>query len=342
MAAPGDITADLDRNAVPVSDAATLPHGVALLCVAAREPAWANLTLQLDAVGCHEPRFRWVSTAVDMLAALRDESFDCLVIADDSTATFAETKNRIVFNGFEMLRAIRIGGHDDPAVLVTRTMTEAHWTLAVDLDCAILTSDHGWESRALVPILRKELQQTEMKRDNYRLSLDRHRRLLREQDETEHLLNQQRQILQELHDLVDTPTAAVDAPSVETVPQESADTTSQFLAAHDVCRFYDELLRTYVMMGSGRLGEEIPRFAELLATANVSPREALSMHLKRVEALVRGLGSRSSRHVMSRADLLALELVMHLGECYCNSSSDGGPAELRDAQTAIEYGNAAA
>lgn len=319
MAAPGDITAELDRNTPVVSDIAALPHGVALLCVSPREPAWANLTLQLDAVGCHEPRFRWVSTAVDMLAALRDETFDCLVIADESTANPTETNNRIAFNGFEMLRAIRVGGHDDPAVIVTRRMTESHWTTAVDLDCAVLTSDHGWESRALVAILRKELQRSDLKRDNYRLSLDRHRRLLRERDETEHLLNQQRQILQELHELVDPPT---DFAETKTDAPEPTPAAIQILESEEVCRFYDELLRTYVMMGSGRLGEEIPRFSELLATAGVSPREALSMHLRRVESLVRGLGSRSSRHVMSRADLLALELVMHLGECYRNGKPD--------------------
>jgi hypothetical protein len=28
------------------------------------------------------------------------------------------------------------------------------------------------------------------------------------------------------------------------------------------------------------------------------------------------LGNRSTRHIMARADLLALELMIHLGECY--------------------------
>ncbi len=84
----------------------------------------------------------------------------------------------------------------------------------------------------------------------------------------------------------------------------------------DAQAYYQELLRTYVIMGSGGLGAEIAKLAELLAVAGLSPRQALELHLERVEELVRGLGSRSTRHVMARADLLALELMIHLGECY--------------------------
>jgi hypothetical protein len=69
-------------------------------------------------------------------------------------------------------------------------------------------------------------------------------------------------------------------------------------------------------MGSGSLGSEIAQLASVLAEVGLSPRDTLSLHLEQVEHLVSGLGNRSSRHVMSRADLLALELVIHIGECY--------------------------
>ena len=80
--------------------------------------------------------------------------------------------------------------------------------------------------------------------------------------------------------------------------------------------YYQELLRTYVIMGSGNLAVEIDKLAGLLAQAGLTPRAVLDLHLERVERLVRGLGNRSTRHVMARADLLALELLVHLGECY--------------------------
>src|SRR5207253_8544828 len=80
--------------------------------------------------------------------------------------------------------------------------------------------------------------------------------------------------------------------------------------------YYQELLRTYVIMGSGNLAAEIVKLAELLSQAGLSPRDVLELHLVRVERLVHGLGNRSTRHVMARADLLALELMLHLGESY--------------------------
>jgi hypothetical protein len=40
------------------------------------------------------------------------------------------------------------------------------------------------------------------------------------------------------------------------------------------------------------------------------------LHLKVLEELIHGLGSRSARHVMSRADLLVLEVMVHLAEGY--------------------------
>ena len=56
--------------------------------------------------------------------------------------------------------------------------------------------------------------------------------------------------------------------------------------------------------------------AELLCGADLTARETMQLHLQVVEELVRGLGARSTRHVMTRADLLALEVMMHLAEVY--------------------------
>jgi hypothetical protein len=42
----------------------------------------------------------------------------------------------------------------------------------------------------------------------------------------------------------------------------------------------------------------------------------MQLHLHVLEELVLGLGARSTRHVMTRADLLALEIMIHLAENY--------------------------
>jgi hypothetical protein len=58
------------------------------------------------------------------------------------------------------------------------------------------------------------------------------------------------------------------------------------------------------------------RLTELLASVDVTAREAMCIHLRVLEEIIQGLGNRSARHVMARADLLILELLIHLAEEY--------------------------
>lgn len=279
-----------------------------LLCIAAREPAWTNLTLQLDAAGCHEPGFRWVATAAEALAALRNESYNCVLIAVD-----AEPPGLLI-------EAIRAGGHSEPIVLLTTHSDDRLVIEACRTDCEVLAAARPWESRALLPVIRRAIARAELQRANHRLSIAHRRRLIHERDEAERLLRQQREIIEELNSLMRSDSTVGEAE--EGAPESPAEGTADASAeGHsrlpgEFHAFYQELLRTYVIMGSGSLGAEIGRVAEVLALAEFAPREALELHVARVEALVRGLGNRSTRHVMARADLLALELVIHLGECY--------------------------
>jgi hypothetical protein len=70
------------------------------------------------------------------------------------------------------------------------------------------------------------------------------------------------------------------------------------------------------MMGAGNLAGEMSSLADLLAGSAITAQQVLELHLEAVETLVDGLGRRSSRHVLSRADLLVLEVLMHLSEAY--------------------------
>jgi hypothetical protein len=71
-----------------------------------------------------------------------------------------------------------------------------------------------------------------------------------------------------------------------------------------------------VIMGSGNLAAELQRLAEMLVAAGLTAQHTLQLHLEVVEELVHGLGARSTRHVMTRADLLILEVMMDLAEGY--------------------------
>jgi DNA-binding NarL/FixJ family response regulator len=288
------------------ADIGELPTRLRLLCVGSVEPSWVSLTLQLDALGCVEPNFKWVSTANEALALLRDESFDCLLVRmNPGTPGPAD-------DPLTLARAIRAGGCADPIVIVTVTTDDETWAEALRLNVDLLVSAKGWESSALVPAIQRAVERGRMLHEIDRLTSADRRRLVRERDEAEYLLTQQRQILVALEHL------AGDAPSDDATAQraESRVAAERFKLPPEFDEYYQELLRTYVIMGSGNLVAEIVKLADLLSLAGLSPREVLDLHLARVEKLVRGLGNRSTRHVMTRADLLALELMIHLGECY--------------------------
>ena len=99
----------------------------------------------------------------------------------------------------------------------------------------------------------------------------------------------------------------------------------QFLPA-ELINHYRELLRTYVIMGSGNLTNELRCLAELLIAGGVTARQTFQVHLHVLEELVHGLGSRSTRHVMNRADLLVLELLLHVADGYHQPLLRNAPA----------------
>ena len=274
-----------------------LPTRLRLLCVAPSEPSWVGLTLQLDAEGVFEPQFRWVSTPNEALTLLRDDPFDAVLIAADA---FAEAAS--------LVQAIRASGCEDPLVLLAPRISDADWLDLSREECELLQSARLWDSPALASVLKRAIFRSERTRQSRRLEIAQTKRMARERDEAEQLLNQQRRIIDDLDATNVTRQAMLDcfgrvAPCRTALPPQ-------------INSYYQELLRTYVIMGSGNLGGEIAKLADLLAVAGCGPREALSLHLERVESLVGGLGNRSTRHILARADLLALELMIHLGESY--------------------------
>jgi DNA-binding NarL/FixJ family response regulator len=286
-----------------------LPTRLRLLCVGNVEPSWVSLTLQLDALGCVEPNFKWVSTANEALSLLRDESFDCLLVRINPV------RQGLADDPLSLARGIRAGGCSDPIVIVTVAIDDATWTEALRLNVDLLVSAKGWESSALIQSIQRAVERGRMLHEIDRLSAADRRRLVRERDEAEDLLSQQRRILTALDQ------SAGHAERGSGIEIETASTADGAATVHlrlppEFDEYYQELLRTYVIMGSGNLAAEIGKLAELLAQAAFTPRDVLDLHLERVERLVRGLGNRSTRHVMARADLLALELMVHLGECY--------------------------
>jgi hypothetical protein len=311
-------TQNTDWLAAPPSGG--LPPEFRLLCVGPTEPDWIGLTLQLDAVGCIDPRFRWASSASEAMTLLRNENFDCIVI--ECWPTNLDT---VGWDASDLVHAIRASGCGDPIVLLTRLPDDGLTVEACNSHCEILVSTSLWSSRALVNVIQQSIRLMETSRQNHHHVVANHRRLVRERDEADHLLRQQRDIIRELEAITQgtTDSAHDEATNPTFIHDDSRPSrkTRSLQIPEKIKTYYHELLRTYVIMGSGSLGGEISQLASVLAEVGLSPRDTLSLHLEQVEHLVSGLGNRSSRHVMSRADLLALELVIHIGECYQQAAS---------------------
>lgn len=280
-----------------------------VLCVRPTEPSWVHLTQSIHAAGLSPPRCVWVSSYRDAVSRLREEPFDCILVDVPATGSFVRDDN----GPFGLIRALRTGGCEEPIVMVGRLFADAEWTAASEADCDVFVSARGWDSPVLGSIIKRALLRGELVRENARLSAAHNRRLVRDRDESEQLLAHQRQLIAELEAL---PSGAAErgresstSPD-EAVPDAAASRREN--QNHGFIDRYSGLLRSYVLMGSGSLASDIAEMADCFVAASLPPPEALQIHLMCVEKLVKGLGNRSARHVVSRADLLAIELMTHL------------------------------
>jgi hypothetical protein len=164
-------------------------------------------------------------------------------------------------------------------------------------------------------------------RENRRLLQADRQRLHQEHLEADRLLAQQRALISDLESLTFEKELESDPGSrAHTLPAtlgeaSSPPTAKQNALTHlrlpaKLVAHYRELLRAYVIMGSGNLNADMQELSELLVSTGITPQQTMLLHLQVLEELVRGLGSRSARHVMTRADLLVLEIMIHLAEGY--------------------------
>lgn len=260
-----------------------------LLLISADEPDWTALAARLDHAGCTQPQLTWSSTAAEALRLLGRESFDCVVLADLDRTPPQDTPTNLL-----LLEAIQAAGCDDPLVLVVPRTDDSLWLKSCSLDVELFPSKQPWQSHALVPVIHRAVRRNQLSREQHRLSLVSKQREHRDRDEAGELLNHLHRILGRDCETHET-TAAI--------PEGFRED-------------YRELLRAYVIMGTGNLADQIAGQARRLAAVDFSPREALAVHVESLETLIAGLGNRSTRHVMARSDLMALELVVQLGDCY--------------------------
>jgi DNA-binding NarL/FixJ family response regulator len=257
-----------------------------------------------------------VAGGVAGLARLRDEAFDAVLVSHEPGE----------LDAVELVAGYRAGGADEAIVVLGNQSEQEMAAGCFEAGADAYVCAHTTTTRNLLWIVARAVQRHQLTRENRRLTLADRQRLQRERDEAERLLVQQRALISDLEAIQQRSVirsgkagAGSGDPRGERAGVSTAKSGSESPPAglpKELIQHYRELLRTYVIMGTGNLACEMSRLADLLTTAGVSARQTMQLHLHVLEELVGGLGARSTRHVMTRADLLALEMMIHLAEGY--------------------------
>jgi len=245
------------------------------------------------------------------LERLRDEVFDAVLVTHEPEE----------IDALEFIEGLRAGGADEPVIVLGSQSEQELAPLAFEVGADAYLCVHTATTRLLIWKVSRACERHHLLRENQRLTQADKQRLHQEHQEAQRLLDEQRNLLRDLEAFApatvdnsndNSPSSAIRSTLVHSAARVAL--SSQLPPA--LVNHYRELLRAYVMMGSGNLGSEMSTLADLLAGGGMSTAETMQLHLQVAEEMVRGLGSRSARHVMTRADLLILEVMVHLGEVY--------------------------
>jgi DNA-binding response OmpR family regulator len=237
------------------------------------------------------------------LGRMRDEAFDAVLVSHEPG----------LLDALHLVEGLRAGGSDEPIVVLGAQSEQELAPLCFEVGADGYVCVHTATTRALIWVVGRAIERQQLVRENRRLQqLDR-QRLTHEQQEVDRLLTQQRALLADLEGLA----ASADGRGRQSAGGHALLESTPFPPLPEsLVNHYRELLRAHVIMGSGNLGSEMTLLAELLASAQIGAQQTMLLHLQVLEELIRGLGSRSARHVMTRADLLVVEVMIHLAENY--------------------------
>jgi DNA-binding NarL/FixJ family response regulator len=298
----------------------SLPLRMKVLFITAPDHAGGWLAEAFASDGAAHVVFEETASVAAGLARLRDEVFDAVVVRHHADS----------INAIDLVEALRAGGNDEPLLILgdqpPHDLDALCYEAGADDYCCIAETT----VRGLLWKLARAIQRFTLTRENRRLLQAERQRLHQEHHEAERLLEQQRALIEDLEDLREGFTgppprarrtkeggvASEDDPVRSILEQGDSNPFAHLNLPPELTTHYQELLRAYVIMGAGNLSHEMSTLARLLAEANVSAQRTMQLHLDVLEELVGGLGNRSARHVMNRADLLALEVMSHLADNY--------------------------
>lgn len=228
---------------------------------------------------------RAVGAAAGM-TRLRDELFDAVLLVHDETS----------IDALPVLDALRAGGLlRQPVVVIGRGAREQLEPYCFEAGADGYLCLSTTTIRSLIWNVARSIQRHVLEAENQRLSQARRHHLESERQEVAQLLTQRRHATR-------TPTDG-EANHDVALPDS--------LAVH-----YGELLRSVVILGADNMSDELARFSQVVAKAGVSANQFMALHLSAVESTVQDVGPRGSKHVVSRGDLMAIEVLLQLCEHY--------------------------
>ena len=263
------------------------------------------------------------------MSHLRDEVFDAVLVSHEPG----------VLDALELVEGMRGGGSDEPAIVLGKAPSSQMAALAYEVGADAYCCVAETTTRSLLWTFARAIERCQLVREHRRLVQNEQQRLAHEHQEAERLLGEQRALIAELEkirvsdsangfadgealagrelcdelrrELSDSERGGGPPGSLSVNSKSQACDLPERLVAH-----YREMLRAYVVMGAGNLAEEMVRLAAMLTEADVSAQRTMQLHVQVLEELVGSLGNRSARHVMTRADLLVLEIMAHLADGY--------------------------
>lgn len=248
--------------------------------------------------------------AAEGATRLRDEAFDVVLVSHDPEQ----------LDALSLIEGFRAGGTEEPILVLGEHDDDEMAALCYEVGADAYVPVNSTTTRTLIWLVARAMQRHRLTRENSRWAEAERQRRRQEQTESHRVLEEHRSLVDKTAradrggaNASRDPRREVDPPAGESQPAGSPEALPlpPKLVAH-----YRELLRTFVIMGSGNLTNEMQILAEVLAAVGVSARQTLELHLRVLEELVSGLGNRSTRHVMIRAELLLLDLMVNLADGY--------------------------
>ncbi|MCA9269852.1 MAG: hypothetical protein KDA41_15330 [Planctomycetales bacterium] len=260
-----------------------LPPRLKVLFIASRQRTgdWLAEALAFD--NACEVLLDEVAGAAAGLARLRDEVYDAVLISHEPPELDALDLLDVLRTGSQEQQPLLVLGHDAAADMAA---------LCLEAGASAYVCVQTTAVRTLIWQVARAVQQHHVLKENRRLESAQRSQLQREQQEARKLLREQQTLCDRLG-----------AAAPRALPARLVD-------------HYRDLMRAHIIMGTGNLTAELKALAEVLAQADCRPCDAMQLHVSALEEAIQGLGSRSARHVMNRADLMGMELLMHLASCF--------------------------